>query len=79
MRIKVSAIQARLKALQGKESYNAGNSRQIKDSAAFVGQGPTFQIWNPENLAEHQEKARYRILKEHTTIGALSPKEKGDH
>lgn len=46
----------------------------IKDTAAFVGQDPTFQIWNPEKLAEHQKQAKQRILKQkHEAIGALSP------
>ena len=52
---------------------------EIKDAAAFVGQGPTFQIWNPEHLAEHQEQSRQRILKkQQTTIGAIFSTDKGE-
>ena len=31
---------------------------KIKDEAAFVGKGETFEIWNPKQLAEYADKAR---------------------
>lgn len=34
----------------------------ILDQAAFVGRGPTFQIWEPEAFAAAQEEARRRAL-----------------
>ncbi len=33
----------------------------ISDSAAFVGCGATFQIWNPDHFAKHQAEARKRV------------------
>lgn len=40
----------------------------IKDSAAFVGCGATFQIWNPEHFAKHQSEARQRVQKQELGI-----------
>lgn len=34
---------------------------QIKDNVAFVGRGPTFQLWDPDLFAQHKEKARERV------------------
>ena len=51
---------------------------EISNTAAFVGQGPTFQIWNPEKLSAHQEQAKQRILKQHhEAIGAISSSDTG--
>lgn len=33
----------------------------ITDEAAFVGQGTTFQIWNPATFASHAQTARERV------------------
>lgn len=47
---------------------------QLTDEVVFVGRGPTFQIWNPQNFAHHQEEARKRLLAGRATssFGALS-------
>jgi MraZ protein len=34
---------------------------QLDDAAAFVGCGPTFQIWQPAAFKAHQAKARARV------------------
>jgi MraZ protein len=34
---------------------------EITDTVAFVGRGPTFQMWNPEKFKVHQEAARQRL------------------
>lgn len=41
---------------------------KIKDSAAFVGCGATFQIWNPDSFAKHQAEARGRVQKQELGI-----------
>ncbi len=33
----------------------------LTDTAAFVGRGPTFQIWNPEDFKAYQDEARGRL------------------
>jgi MraZ protein len=40
----------------------------IRDSVAFVGRGPTFQIWEPETFRQHQEAARARARREGATL-----------
>jgi DNA-binding transcriptional regulator/RsmH inhibitor MraZ len=40
----------------------------ITDTIAFVGQGKTFQIWNPEDLQKHKEKSRNQLKKQGLTI-----------
>jgi MraZ protein len=35
---------------------------------AFVGQGKTFQIWNPVDLEEHKDKSRTQLKKQGITI-----------
>jgi MraZ protein len=37
---------------------------------AFVGQGKTFQIWNPVDLDEYKEKSRTQLKKQGITIKA---------
>ena len=44
----------------------------IAERAAFVGRGPTFQIWEPEAFAAHQETARARVIADGATLH-LSP------
>lgn len=34
---------------------------QLTDQVAFVGQGATFQLWNPDLFVAHQEAARARL------------------
>lgn len=40
----------------------------IGDTAAFVGRGATFQIWNPETFARHQDEARRRAAERGATL-----------
>ena len=40
----------------------------IGESAAFVGLGRTFQIWEPEAHRQHQEALRERARREGTTL-----------
>jgi len=39
---------------------------KIEDAVAFVGRGPTFQIWNPIFFERHQNEARDRVQKSQT-------------
>ena len=41
---------------------------EIKEAAAFVGRGSTFQIWNPAAFEIYQEKARLRIKDQKDTL-----------
>jgi MraZ protein len=43
----------------------------INDSAAFVGQGPTFQIWEPDRLAADEAALEERILRQGVRMGPL--------
>ncbi len=45
----------------------------ITDRAAFVGQGPRFQIWEPERLAAHKAEARERARREGLTLRLQPP------
>ncbi|HCI49146.1 MAG: cell division/cell wall cluster transcriptional repressor MraZ [Alphaproteobacteria bacterium RIFCSPLOWO2_01_FULL_45_8] len=40
----------------------------LEDSVAFVGRGPTFQLWNPQRFEKHQEEARARIRSKKITL-----------
>lgn len=40
----------------------------ITDRACFVGKGSTFQIWQPEALAQHLEEARQRARSQGLTL-----------
>ena len=40
----------------------------IDDHAVFVGQGRTFQVWEPESLREHEAKALERAKDSRTAI-----------
>lgn len=40
----------------------------LKDSAAFVGRGATFQIWEPGAFQAHQEEARARVKSQQATV-----------
>ncbi len=41
---------------------------KIEESAAFVGRGATFQIWEPEAFKSHQENARKRLRERGATL-----------
>ncbi|MFN7662519.1 MAG: division/cell wall cluster transcriptional repressor MraZ [Alphaproteobacteria bacterium] len=45
----------------------------IEETVAFVGRGPTFQLWNPGKFEKHQEEARARIRANKITL-KLPPK-----
>lgn len=47
----------------------------LEDSVAFVGRGPTFQLWNPARFEKHQEEARARIRAQKISL-KLPPKDK---
>ena len=40
----------------------------LTDSVAFVGRGPTFQLWDPIRFKTYQEEARTRVKKQKTTL-----------
>ena len=40
----------------------------IADHAAFVGQGRTFQIWEPERFKTHQDELRERARRQGVTL-----------
>lgn len=40
----------------------------IEERAVFVGRGSTFQIWNPEDFARHQQEARVRAQQNGVTL-----------
>ncbi len=40
----------------------------ITDYAAFVGQGRTFQIWEPERFKTHQSELRERARRQGMTV-----------
>lgn len=47
----------------------------ITDTAAFIGRGATFQIWEPEAFRDHQEAARTRTRDQGATL-RLKPRER---
>lgn len=48
----------------------------IADRAAFVAQGKTFHIWNPETYAEHRAATRKRAVEKGVTISARRRRDK---
>ena len=50
----------------------------ISEHAAFVGQGKTFQIWEPERFKAHQNELRERARRQGVTLpppgGAVPPR-----
>lgn len=44
---------------------------QITDTAVFVGKGRKFQIWNPRNWAEEEERIRAEVLKKRPVLNAF--------
>jgi MraZ protein len=45
----------------------------ITETAAFVGLGPGFQIWEPGRYAEHREAMRERARRQQTRLPPLAP------
>ena len=45
----------------------------LGDTAAFVGRGPTFQIWQPESFRQHQDAARERTRAQGLTMRLRRP------
>lgn len=41
---------------------------KIKENVAFVGRGPTFQLWDPDLFAHHKDKARGRVQETGSTF-----------
>lgn len=48
----------------------------LQDQAAFVGRGPTFQIWKPEAFRAAQDNARQKIKDKGLTLPLRSPLQK---
>lgn len=46
---------------------------ELKDTVAFVGRGPTFQIWNPDLFQNHQEQARARTQEKKVSFKVRGP------
>ena len=42
----------------------------ISDEVAFVGLGPTFQLWEPQRFAGHRTEARDRVRRSGATLPA---------
>jgi MraZ protein len=40
---------------------------ELGETIAFVGQGPTFQIWNPSTFEAYQEASRQKLIQEQGT------------
>ncbi len=47
---------------------------RLTQNVAFVGRGPTFQLWNPEDFRIYQDEARLRLReRKGLGLGALGP------
>ena len=42
----------------------------VDDSIAFVGRGPTFQLWHPQRFEDYQKQARERLKISRPKLGA---------
>lgn len=42
---------------------------QLADAAAFVGRGPTFEIWLPAAFERYRDQARKRAAEQNMTLG----------
>ena len=49
----------------------------LNDGAAFVGQGATFQIWEPKAFAAYEAEARARARDERNSLSLRRPEEPG--
>jgi MraZ protein len=47
-----------------------GQHAGIAETATFVGLGRTFQIWEPQRFAKHQQEMRERARRQGTTLPA---------
>jgi len=47
------------------------NYAKITDTAVFVGKGRKFQIWNPDNWKEEEERIRAEVLKKRPQLRVL--------
>ncbi|MBI29279.1 MAG: Transcriptional regulator MraZ [Alphaproteobacteria bacterium MarineAlpha5_Bin11] len=45
---------------------------QIRNEATFIGQGNSFQIWNPDMAASRQESSRKKLIEEKKTLKSLT-------
>jgi MraZ protein len=45
----------------------------ITETAAFVGLGRTFQIWEPQSFEKHQQELRERARRQGTTLPSRRP------
>ncbi len=50
---------------------------QLTDTAAFVGRGPTFEIWQPASFERYREQARKRAAEKGMTLGRAVAPERG--
>jgi MraZ protein len=50
----------------------------VRETVSFVGRGKTFQVWEPDAFAAHQEEARRRLRERGATL-KLQPKMTGKH
>ena len=46
---------------------------ELQDHVAFVGRGPTFQLWHPDHFSVYQDQARQRLKVSRPVL--TSPKE----
>jgi MraZ protein len=51
---------------------NLAQHAHITDSAAFVGLGKSFQIWEPDRFADHQASLRERARRQGTRLPPLA-------
>ena len=51
----------------------------IHESAAFVGLGRTFQIWEPERFTRHQQELRERARQQGTTLPSHAHRPAAEH
>ena len=50
---------------------------QLTDAAAFVGRGPTFEIWLPAAFERYRDQARQRAVEKGMTLGRAPTPEGG--
>lgn len=50
---------------------------RLTDTAAFVGRGPTFEIWHPAAFESYRDQARARTAEQGMTLGRAGKSEGG--
>ena len=50
---------------------NLKSYSNISNEVTFIGQGPYFQIWEPQAAIERQKKSRERLVKEKKTLSSI--------